>query len=197
METSTAASTTVMTSERLTEPVRPKSSRVVILLSTLLFLAVAAAAWGWLQASDLSNQLKSLQDKQRNTANDLDSARNQLVSTQDALNTVQGEAAALRNQLAEITKELADRSQVPFTIKMRQALTGSGLVATFTNISSKTLTVAAQFYNPTLNKALERRLILRPLQSAEIGYAQGWPFASGDRIVLKSDGYETLIKFVP
>ena len=87
-------------------------------------------------------------------------------------------------------QRVAQLSQVPVRVATRQSITGPGLVAIITNDSAKTLSVSADFTNPTLHHSQTRSLILRPHRPIQIGYLEGWAFASGDQIVLRSDGYE-------
>lgn len=104
--------------------------------------------------------------------------------------------AALEKQQAAL--EAYQRlPEMPVLVQYRQALLGSGLVASFRNTSARDLAILATFTNPTLNQSKTFRLDLAPGQTKEVGHLEGWNFASGDTIKLTHNDYKALTVTLP
>lgn len=87
--------------------------------------------------------------------------------------------------------------ELPMTLSFRKAEFGNGLVAKFVNKSDRHLKVAVDVSNKTINKTFAVCIELGPNQYQEIGWAEGWSFASGEWIALTLAGYETAVYKVP
>ncbi len=101
-------------------------------------------------------------------------------------------------QKAELEKQQAALEayqrlpDMPVLVQYRQALMGSGLVASFRNTSPRDLAILATFTNPTLHQSKTFRLDLAPGQTKEVGHLEGWTFSSGDTIKLTHNDYKAL-----
>ena len=107
------------------------------------------------------------------------------------------EALAAETQEVQAKEALLNTPEVPVTVSYRQAFAGPGLVAVFRNNSLKTLSVLATFFNPTTGQQRSSQLTITPQGVAEVGHAEGWAFASGDKITLKSADYREVSAQVP
>lgn len=98
-----------------------------------------------------------------------------------------------RNKAKEelLAEQRAAKPNMPIRVSTRDALTGSGLVAQFTNSSDRYIAVVATFTNPTTNQSLRARVDISPNDTKEIGHLEGWAFASGDEILLEHSDYRS------
>jgi len=149
-------------------------------------LAIACAAT-WL-AIDRSR----LQELSSDEARELQQARERLTSAQAI---IQAQTTAL----AERDRVLADRSaalaaasmpELPVQVSFRPALLGAGMVAIIRNTSSRTLSVAANFIDPSLGRSKSFALAINPGGVAEIGHAEGWPVTSGQTLSVSANGFK-------
>ena len=108
-----------------------------------------------------------------------------------------GQTVAAETQEVQAKEALLNTPEVPVTVSYRQAFAGPGLVAVFRNTSLKTLSVLATFFNPTTGQQRSSQLTITPQGVAEIGHAEGWAFASGDKITLKGADYREVSAQVP
>ena len=93
--------------------------------------------------------------------------------------------------------EYESRPEMPIELNYRKALMGPGLVIVFKNTSTRHLSMAATFVNPTLKKEENYRLDLSPGIVKEIGHIEGWAFSSGDVIKLTHNEYKTKVHKLP
>jgi uncharacterized membrane-anchored protein YhcB (DUF1043 family) len=98
---------------------------------------------------------------------------------------------------AALDQEKARLPTVPVRIEMRRSAVGRGLVAMFTNTSAMQLSVIMITRNPTTEVVNQKSLQVAPGRKVEIGYLEGVQFASGDRVLLRSAGFEELRYTVP
>lgn len=95
-------------------------------------------------------------------------------------------------------EEAAAAPDLPLKVSFRKAKLNDSLVARFTNTSSdKFLTAIITFKNSTFNQVKQRKLSVGPGNTAEVGWAQGWKFMSGETIKIESVGFAALGVTVP
>jgi len=130
-------------------------------------LALAAAVWGWTQYSQVQ----------------------QLASRVASL---EGALQSARDAIQEASKR-----DLPVTVTFRRALLGTGLVATFRNISSNDLEIAVLFTSPETGLEKRANLVISANGVQEIGSLEGWAFAVGHVIELTSSKYRPMQHKVP
>jgi hypothetical protein len=86
------------------------------------------------------------------------------------------------------TRQAQQRGQFPFRLTYRKALTGSGYVEQFHNISRRPQSAKVTLYNPTINLTKVYSVVVDPRDFKEIGYLQGWTFTAGDKITVECNG---------
>lgn len=86
---------------------------------------------------------------------------------------------------------------IPVTTAFERELVGGGHIARIRNQSSQTLTLVASVSNPATGATRSIPLTLPPLATAAIGRAQGWAFASGDRLLLHDESFSDVAFQVP
>lgn len=109
-----------------------------------------------------------------------------LIGVGVAMNFVNSRLETINSELAALKPPL------PVNVSFRQALTGDGLVAAFHNESKSFLSLKIELKNPTFNKSVTTRIDLSPDETKEIGYLEGWSFASGDEVNILNESYEKL-----
>lgn len=107
--------------------------------------------------------------------------------------------SALDATIAEANAKLqqASKRDLPISVSFRQALLGSGLVATFKNNSSQTLEVAAVFSSPSTGQQKQTNLVIPSNGVQEIGHAEGWAFAAGNHVTLTNNEFRPIEYVVP
>jgi hypothetical protein len=150
----------------------PKPNYGNIFLLVLLIIAVLIAVLGWTKERMLSQILDV-------TQTELDKTQTQLAYAQSQFSSVQTQLDALR---------------LPVLCGFGGDLPGKGMVVFFQNQSQSTLTIFGTFTHHTSNQTLNKTFILQPGQKVEMGQAQGFAFAPGDKVQLSSVGYAS-IKF--
>lgn len=73
---------------------------------------------------------------------------------------------------------------VPVVVSYRPSLIGAGKVAIFSNQTGNRLTITVEFENKKKNQQKNGVLDLEPNGKAEIGWAEGWMFESGETITI-------------
>ena len=86
---------------------------------------------------------------------------------------------------------------IPVTTTFERELVGGGHVARIRNQSTQTLTIVATVTNPGSGATRSIPLTLPPLATQAIGGAQGWAFASGDRLLLHDESFSDVAFQVP
>lgn len=101
---------------------------------------------------------------------------------------------SLKSETERIQKAEIDRllklPEMPIQLSYRRAITGPGLVVSFRNTSNRALAVAVTLRNPSLNQQKIIRIDVSPSQAREVGYLEGWAFASGDTIRITHNDYK-------
>jgi phage shock protein A len=122
--------------------------------------AIAAAAWASIEykrANQLAAQLST-------TKTQIDQLQGQTEQLQGQIGQLQGQIAQLQQQAGQAASRLQQSAKpdLPVTISFRQALLGSGMVATFKNFSASPLEVAAVFSSQATGQEQRRNLVLAP-----------------------------------
>jgi hypothetical protein len=86
---------------------------------------------------------------------------------------------------------------IPVTASFERELVGAGQVVRIRNQSTQSLTIEASIVNPKTGATRSVALTLPPLGSRPIGRAQGWAFASGDRLLLHDAAFSDVAFQVP
>ena len=89
-----------------------------------------------------------------------------------------------------MVKVAALKPALPIDVTFRAAALGQGYVATLRNEADKHLTFWVRFRNETLRSSDERVLSLKPFETVEVGWMEGWKFLSGDMIELYHADYQ-------
>lgn len=87
--------------------------------------------------------------------------------------------------------------EMPLEVKYREALLGSGLVASFKNTANRFLAVGVSLNNPSMHQQKSFRVDLAPGEVKEIGHMEGWAFSSGDTIAISHEEYRELEVKIP
>lgn len=193
----------------------------VVTLVAIAILAIAVATLGFLYYQsnrDLEAQKASVAALQTELAkevaraaelkSDLNSARTTAQSLAEKSTQLQTAILSKEEALAQekikaesaqaaLEREKARLPPVPVRIEMRPSAMRRGLVAILSNTSAKQLPVLVATQNPTTRATKRFTLQIAPGLKAEIGYQEGWAFASGDRILLRSSGFEDIQYIVP
>ncbi|MGB7158403.1 MAG: hypothetical protein WBD40_10090 [Tepidisphaeraceae bacterium] len=80
---------------------------------------------------------------------------------------------------------------LPLAVSHRTSALGKGYVAHFRNTSNKHMVFKVRLINRTLNQQKEDSLELGPYGTTEIGWLEGWQFASGETIEVSQDGFKS------
>jgi hypothetical protein len=162
--------------------------------------AQVEAANSLTQSEQLSGQVGALQTQLANARNDFATAK---ASAQKA----SAELAKLKTQLQNqpsAAAPVADKvsqvpvvagKELPLKVTLKKAPLGNGNALTFQNSSTASLPMVAKFSNVTGSR--EYNLTLEAGGTKELGWLGDWLLASGDKIELKSVGYQTMVKTVP
>jgi hypothetical protein len=141
-------------------------ARVRLVFGLLLLSSLLAAAYLWTQNRSLTRENRALGQQVRESLQRLESA--------------QSELASLRPKL----QQAAARLDLPVEVTFREAWLTEGQVAQLVNLSARSLPIHLSVTNATHGTARTFDLILAGRQQVELGYFQGWSFASGDQLRL-------------
>jgi hypothetical protein len=86
---------------------------------------------------------------------------------------------------------------IPVTVNFRRAVVGSSLVAEVKNQTGQTMSLQVSLTNPTTAKSRIIAFAVPPHGLKQIGHTEGWPFASGDRILLHNASFIDVAIQVP
>ena len=146
------------------------------------------------RAAELKTDLNS-------TRADVQSLSKQSTDLRSAVSTKEQALAEekARTEAAQVAleKEKSRLPEVPVRVQFRRSQMGRGLVGMFSNYSAKQLTVVMAFRNPTTGQTKQLQQQIAPGAVLEIGYQEGWQFASGDQIAIRSAGFEIIRSVVP
>ena len=89
---------------------------------------------------------------------------------------------------AEKARELA-MPDLPVKVSTRKAMMGAGLVAIIRNFGSKELPLAVTASSSATGQSKKFQIVVPPGGAAEIGHKEGWPFSSGDELLIAENGF--------
>ena len=89
------------------------------------------------------------------------------------------------------------RPDLPVRVTFRTSAGGKSLVAQYWNDSQKYLTIAVDLENPTHCQSKSIALTVGPKGVTEHGWAEGWPYKSGDTIRITHTDFERTDFVVP
>lgn len=141
------------------------------------------------RAADLKSDLNSVRADAQNLATKSAQLSSEVESKAQALAAEKSKAESVQ---AALDQEKSRLPAVPVRIEMRRSAVGRGLVAMFTNTSAMQLSVVMATRNPTTEAVKERTFQIAPGRKVEVGYLEGIQFASGDRVRLRSAGFEEM-----
>jgi hypothetical protein len=151
-------------------------------------LMVLGTCWGLVEFQRAQNLAESLEKERQHSA----SLQVSLVDANQRLNDAATQLKANEARLTEAVKP-----NLPVVINFRPAILGNGLVAVFRNTSSSQLEVAAAFSSEATGMRRGANLVIPGNGVTEVGYAQGWAFAAGQRIHLTNSEFRPAEYQVP
>lgn len=156
----------------------------VTALTTQLAAATADAKEAHDTASNLSAQLATMKK-------DAEEIRAEAAGLHNQVQATEAQATAEQRQLQTTEANLAAeaRPDLPVNLSFRKALLTTGLVGVFRNTSNKELEFVLDLESPATGRHIRKSVVLNPNGFLEIGAQQGWPFASGQRIMLNNPAY--------
>jgi hypothetical protein len=89
------------------------------------------------------------------------------------------------------------RPELPIQVTFRPSIGGGSLVAQYRNLSGRYLTMMVTLRNATINQVHHVALDIKPNQTTEHRWAEGWSYRSGETIDISHADYETLELHVP
>jgi len=146
------------------------------------------------RAAELKSDLNATRTAAQSLAEKSTQLQSAILSKEQALAQEKAKAESVQ---AALDKEKSRLPAVPVRIEMRRSAMGRGLVATLSNTSAKQLPLLVATHNPTTKATQQFSLQVAPGLKKEIGYQEGWAFASGDRLILRSSGFEDIQYTVP
>ena len=146
------------------------------------------------RAAELKSDLNASRTAGQLLAQESTQLQSAILSQEQALAQEKAKAESVQ---AALDKEKSRLPAVPVRIEMRRSAMGRGLVATLSNTSARQLPLLVATYNPTTKTSQQFSLQVAPGLKKEIGYQEGWAFASGDRVILRSAGFEDIQFTVP
>lgn len=175
-------------------------------VGVLAIAAAGAGAYGFQtarQASELDAALKAARAEAAQLRAQVSTLEARAKDTEARLAE---SSAAAQAQLADANatieaakSRLADESRpdLPVAVTFRKALLGSGLVATFRNTSQRVVEVRASFESPSTGASKSAAFAIDPGIGVQVGYAQGWTFAPGQKVELSNPAFRPVVLTVP
>jgi septal ring factor EnvC (AmiA/AmiB activator) len=183
----------------MSETTKPSShSGLTIIIS--IALAVAGFAGGgicFLQSRSLHARLGDTTKQLQQALSDLARTQTSLTAIEKQLDATKRELAQARSQIAQLEPLAAKAREMPVSVGFRDALLGSGRVLIMHNKTGKPLSLIVTAMDATSKKTKTFRIVVDGGLSRELGYAEGWAFASGDSVELACAGYDPIVKSVP
>lgn len=146
------------------------------------------------RAAELKSDLNATRTAAQSLAEKSTQLQSVVISKEEALAK---ERAKTESAQAALEKEQSRLPVVPVRVEMRRSAMGHGLVAMLTNTSARQLPLLIATHNPTTKATKQFTLQVAPGLKSEIGYQEGWAFASGDKVLLRSAGFEDIQYTVP
>ncbi len=89
------------------------------------------------------------------------------------------------------------KPNLPLSLKYRESMLSKGYVAQFHNESDKHLKVKVTITSETTGEAKEGVLEIAPKSFKEIGWTEGWQFASGESVTVFNTAYKKAEYLIP
>lgn len=89
------------------------------------------------------------------------------------------------------------KPDLPISVKYRESILSKGYVTQFHNNSDKHLKVKITIASETTGKTKQGVLEIAPKSFKEIGWAEGWQFASGESIEVFNAAYKKAQYLIP
>jgi colicin import membrane protein len=173
--------------------------------------AKTEAASAKANAAKASSQVAELQTQ-------LDQARRQAAEAKANAEKAAAEAAKLKAELeaqaqrarsaaptqdkpapadppARVKPEASGLKPLPLNVTFRKAPMLDGKALALQNTSTASLSLTVKFSNAAASK--EFKVKLEPGAAREMGWLGDWVLVAGDKVEIKSAGYETLVKTAP
>lgn len=168
--------------EPVEAPVKPKKNiprpRGIVVAWVIAVVAIVWGAYEYRRAGHLTEQLSAAQ---------ADNAT--LTGRLGEVERLMNETAAKLDQITKL--------KMPVSVVFRRASSGSGLNAYFKNNSPEPITVSVLLTNPVTNRRRESNMAILANGIQEIGEAQGWIFAPGQRILMTHAQFGSVEYVVP
>jgi len=100
-------------------------------------------------------------------------------------------AAAFFALVAFVFYVQTTRLQIPVSVTFRHAIADNSLVAQIHNNSGSTMKILVVIQGQ-MGESKQAELVVSPDQPAEIGWAQGWRFVSGEKLRIHNQQYRDL-----
>jgi len=101
------------------------------------------------------------------------------------------EIAAAKKAAAENERALA-MPDLPVKVSTRKAMLGSGLVAQIRNFSGAELALAVTASSSATSQFKKFQIVVPAGGAIEIGHSEGWPFTTGDELLITENGYRPM-----
>jgi hypothetical protein len=96
---------------------------------------------------------------------------------------------------APVKPEVSSLKPLPLNASFKKAPMLDSNALALENTSAASLSLTVRFSNPTASK--EFQVTLEPGAVKEMGWLGAWVLAAGDKVEIKSAGYETIVKMAP
>ena len=192
-----------------------KQNRFPTLVVVVAVLGVGVGLFFFVEARVARSRLE-----EKNSA--LERAKSDLGRSQAWLKASEQRAVDLSKQLEETGHQLeqakskitgleplaAKAREMPVSASFRKALLGSGYVLTLRNKTAKSLPLNVAISDADAERKTSFRVVVdgsisshdgfsTPGPAREIGYAEGWAFASGDSVEISCAGFDSIRAKVP
>ncbi len=115
------------------------------------------------------------------------SLNQQVKQLTNSLNTSLALATEANTKIQTLSKR-----DLPIILSFQKTFLTQELIATFRNLTSVDLEVAAVFTSPATNAQKDVNLVIPANGFIQFGKAQGWSFAAGQHIKLSNNEYRSL-----
>jgi hypothetical protein len=168
--------------EPVEAPVKPKKSiprpRGIVVAWVVATVAIVWGVYEYRRAGHLAEQLSAAQAENAT-----------LTGRVSEIEQLMNETAAKLDQITKL--------RMPVSVVFRRASTGPGLNAFFRNNAPEPITVSVLLTNPVTNRRRESNMAIPANGVQEIGEAQGWIFAPGQRILMTHAQFGSVEYVVP
>lgn len=169
----------------LAAPGAGSSRTPLIVASVVAAAALAAAGWFFLQTHELQSQL--------------DGATLRASAAEGSANRARAELKKAQATIADKDAELAKLQEMPLPVDVtfRAGRPGTGFIAQIDNHSGDAMVVDVEIERAWTNESTSVQIDIGPRGMSEIGAGNGWAFASGDTLKVKSGTFRPVTLRVP